>query len=58
MPQYKALHDTQIAKALEAHKVDDVEAYLVATKVHLAAIAGQNVVWSLAARSSGANELG
>ncbi len=57
--QYKELEDTAIAQLVGANKIESgVDLYLAATKVHLGAIAGHNLVWNLTARATKANQLG
>ncbi len=57
--QHKALLDKDIASALGADGADTgKDVYLAATKVHLGAAWGYNVVWSLALRGTRANQLG
>jgi hypothetical protein len=56
--QYKSLEDKAIANALGAKSTSGTDIYIAATKVHLGAIAGYNMVWNLTARATKANELG
>ena len=55
---YKELKDGVIAKALGSADSSGTDYYLSATKVHLGAFAGYNLVWSLTARMTQANQLG
>ncbi len=55
---YKDLQDTAIANALGSADSSGTDYYLSATKVHLGAAAGYNLVWSLTARMTQANQLG
>ncbi|MDX1452853.1 MAG: DUF3034 family protein [Oleiphilaceae bacterium] len=57
--QYKTLLDKGVAQALGAKNSNaGTDFYLAATKVHLGAVAGYNLVWNLALRASKANQLG
>lgn len=57
--QHKTLLEKDIAAALGAGDADaGTDVYLAATKVHLGAIYGYNLVWNLAVRASRANQLG
>lgn len=56
--QHKALQDAAIANLLGASDDADTDFYLSATKVHLGAVAGYNLVWNLTARATRANQLG
>lgn len=57
--QHKELDDGSIAGAVgAADNNSGTDIYLAATKVHLAAIAGFNAVWSVTARATKANQLG
>ncbi len=56
--QHKALQDKAIAKTLGAESTTGTDFYMAATKVHLGAVRGYNLVWNLTARASKANELG
>lgn len=56
--QHKQLLDSDIAYALGAKDDSGTDFYLAATKVHLGALAGYNLVWSLNARYTKANQLG
>lgn len=55
---YKDLQDNQIANALGSADSSGIDYYLSATKVHLGAVAGYNLVWGLTARMTQANQLG
>jgi len=56
--QHKALQDAAIANLLGAADDADTDVYISATKVHLGAVAGYNLVWNLTARATRANQLG
>lgn len=56
--QYKNLKDTRIANALGAEDTSGVDWYLAASKLHLGAVAGYNLLWSVTARRTEANEMG
>lgn len=57
--QHKRLEDKAIATFLGADNASSgTDFYVVATKVHLGAVAGYNGFWSLAARATKANEMG
>lgn len=57
--QHKRLVDEDIAQALGASNASSgTDVYFAMTKIHLAALLGYNVVWSLNGRFSKANELG
>lgn len=56
--QYKDLQDTAIAKALGASDTSGTDYYVAATKVHLGAVGGYNLVWNVAGRLTKANQLG
>lgn len=56
--QYKHLKDTAIAKALGAENSSGVDWYLAASKLHLGAVAGYNLLWNITARRTQANEMG
>ncbi len=56
--QYKDLKDTDIAKALGAEDTSGVDWYLAASKLHLGAVGGYNLLWNITARHTDANEMG
>lgn len=56
--QYKQLDDDFVADYLGAKSDSGTDFYVAATKVHLAALGGYNLVWNLAARATKANQLG
>lgn len=56
--QHKTLQDSAIAFALGADDDSGTDIYLAATKVHLGALRGYNVLWNLSARMTKANQLG
>lgn len=56
--QHKVLQDAGIAAALGADSDRGTDVYLAATKVHLGAAAGYNLVWNMTARATNANQLG
>ncbi len=56
--QYKQLDDDFVADYLGAKSDSGTDFYVAATKVHLAAVGGYNLVWNLAARATKANQLG
>ena len=56
--QYKSLVDSDIAFLLGANSDSGTDIYIAATKVHLGAVGGYNMVWSLNARYTKANQLG
>lgn len=56
--QYKDLQDTAIAKLVGAQDTNGTDFYLAATKVHLGAAAGYNVIWNITGRLTKANQLG
>lgn len=56
--QHKTLQDSAIALALGASSTSGTDLYIGATKIHLGAFFGYNVVWNLTARATKANELG
>jgi len=55
--QYKQLDSDAIASYLGAKDDSGMDFYVAATKVHLGAVAGYNLVWNLTARATKANEL-
>ncbi|WP_189378279.1 DUF3034 family protein [Thalassotalea profundi] len=56
--QYKALDSDDIAFALGAHDNKGVDIYLAASKLHLGALAGYNLLWNATLRYTEANEMG
>lgn len=56
--QHKVLKDRAIASLVGAEDTKGTDLYLSATKVHLGALVGYNIVWNLTARATKANELG
>jgi hypothetical protein len=56
--QYKQLDNDAIASYLGAKDDSGTDVYVAATKVHLGAVAGYNLVWNLTARATKANEMG
>ena len=57
--QHKRLIDGAIASAVGAkNKSSGTDFYIAATKVHLGAVGGYNLIWNLAARATKANQLG
>ena len=57
--QYKELLNTEIAQAVGAKNSDHgTDVYLSATKVHLGAFFGYNLVWDLTLRGTKANQFG
>lgn len=56
--QYKDLEDTVIAGLVGAKDTTGTDYYLAATKVHLGAVGGYNLVWNLTGRITKANQLG
>lgn len=56
--QYKSLVDSDIANLLGAQKDAGTDLYIAATKVHLGAINGYNLIWNVNARFTKANQLG
>lgn len=56
--QYKSLVDSEIAYLLGAKSDAGTDIYIAATKVHLGAIQGYNLVWNVSARYTNANQLG
>ncbi len=55
---HKTLQDETIASSLGAKDTRGTDFYLAATKVHLGAVSGYNLVWNIAARMTQANQLG
>lgn len=56
--QFKELQDDAIAYALGSADNSGTDFYVSATKVHLGAVAGYNLVWNLTARMTNANQMG
>ncbi|HEX4937794.1 MAG TPA: DUF3034 family protein [Candidatus Kapabacteria bacterium] len=57
--QYKELLDTTLAEAVGAKDFDNgTDVYLAATKAHLGALFGYNLVWDLTLRGTKANQFG
>ena len=56
--QHKRNEDTAIPIALGATDTSGTDFYIAATRIHLGAIAGYNVVWNITTRATKANELG
>lgn len=56
--QHKQLDDDSVATALGAKDDSGTDFYVAATKVHLGAVAGYNLVWNVTARATKANEMG
>jgi hypothetical protein len=57
--QHKRLEDGSLASLLGAeNSKSGNDFYLAATKVHLAALMGYNVVWNVSARATKANQIG
>lgn len=56
--QHKRLQDSAVAYALGGADENGTDYYLAATKVHLGAAAGFNLVWNVTARATKANQLG
>ncbi|MEW9796750.1 DUF3034 family protein [Alteromonas sp. CYL-A6] len=56
--QYKDLQDDAIATAFGSADSNSIDYYLAATKVHLGAAGGYNLVWNLTARMTNANQMG
>jgi hypothetical protein len=56
--QHKQLDSDVVASYLGAKNDSGTDFYFAATKVHLAAVAGYNLVWNLTARATKANEMG
>jgi hypothetical protein len=57
--QYKKLKDGSIASAVGAtNSISGTDIYVAATKIHLGALAGFNLVWNVTARATRANQLG
>lgn len=57
--QYKKLLDTTLASALGAKETDSgTDFYLAASKAHLGAVFGYNLLWNLTVRATKANQFG
>ncbi|RBP78584.1 DUF3034 family protein [Marinomonas rhizomae] len=56
--QYKQLDNDTVASYLGAQDDYGTDFYVAATKVHLGAVAGYNLVWNITARATKANEMG
>lgn len=57
--QHKRLKDSAIARAVGADDANSgTDVYVTASKLHLGAVNGYNVLWTLAARATKANQLG
>ena len=56
--QFKNNRDFTIPRLLGAKKDSGADFYVAATKLHLAALAGRNVLWNVTARATKANQLG
>jgi hypothetical protein len=56
--QHKQLDNDFVASYLGAKDDSGTDFYVAATKVHLGAVAGYNLVWNLTARATKANEMG
>lgn len=56
--QYKQLDSDTVASKVGAKTDSGTDFYVAATKVHLGAVAGYNLVWNVAARATKANEMG
>ncbi|WP_262368478.1 DUF3034 family protein [Marinomonas sp. IMCC 4694] len=56
--QHKQLDKATIATYLGAKDSEGTDVYLAATKVHLGALGGYNLVWNVTARATKANEMG
>lgn len=56
--QHKQLDSDVVASYLGAKDDSGTDFYVAATKVHLGAVAGYNLVWNVAARATKANEMG
>jgi len=56
--QYKNNRDFTVPRLLGAKHDSGVDFYLAATKMHLAAVAGRNVLWNLTGRLTKANQMG
>ena len=57
--QHKRLLDSNVARAVAADSIrNGTDFYLAATKVHLGAVQGYNLLWNLSLRATRANQLG
>lgn len=56
--QHKQLDSDFVASYLGAKDDSGTDFYVAATKVHLGAVAGYNLVWNVTARATKANEMG
>lgn len=56
--QYKRLSDPSIAFAVGARDEDGFDAYITASKLHLGAVFGRNLLWSAGVRATRANQAG
>lgn len=56
--QHKRLLDTAVPVAVGADQTHGTDVYLAATKIHLGAAAGYNLLWNLTVRSTRANQAG
>ncbi|NLQ16929.1 DUF3034 family protein [Marinomonas sp. M1K-6] len=56
--QHKQLDSDTVASVLGAKDDSGTDFYIAATKVHLGAVAGYNLVWNATARATKANEMG
>ncbi|UTW01047.1 DUF3034 family protein [Marinomonas rhizomae] len=56
--QHKQLDSDFVASYLGAKDGSGTDFYVAATKVHLGAVAGYNLVWNITARATKANEMG
>ncbi|WP_084407249.1 DUF3034 family protein [Aestuariibacter salexigens] len=56
--QHKRLEDNAIANLVGAQDDSGTDFYVAATKVHLGAVGGYNLVWNVAARATKANQMG
>jgi len=56
--QHKRLLDREMPLAVGANSTSGTDIYLAASKVHLGAVAGYNLLWSVALRSTNANQTG
>ncbi len=55
---HKSLKDDAIALALGAQDTSGTDVYIAATKVHLGAVSGYNLVWNATVRYTNANQMG
>ncbi len=56
--QYKTLLDEAVPLAVGADDTSGIDYYIAASKVHLGAVAGYNLLWSATVRSTQANQTG